>query len=453
MSEEKKYDAAWLSEREEYFCGLKVEIEYLLKKGVFDDKRIAIVGSWNNAGEVNRIIGELGLKLSIIADNNKNKQGVSRLGIISQSVDSLTNEEDIVILIINNIAWRELSIQLTDLGFSDGKSFFVLYGGEKYRNLEQRRYDLVLPEAEWENCKERMHLGYEAYVEIRKKYNNKSIWLMHQPSLGDLYIFSLFLPTALNKKSISECDCVLVVTKNSVRKLAEILGFRNIELITFDEANKNWLIMMRMFGDKIDVHNAVYHGENLIFQTLVHFSEVSFKDSFTKYVFKEIKDEKPIYPSFPKRKNIVKKIFEENNLIPGKTVLISPYAGHFIASISKKQWNRLVEGLIEKGYCVCTNSGGRDEPALEGTSAPFIDLIDCVEFVEQAGYFIGIRSGFCDLICMADCKKTVIYETGAPAGSINYFGFEKMGLGKNIKEVVNDCINTDELIDELISDY
>ena len=72
---------------------------------------------------------------------------------------------------------------------------------------------------------------------------------------------------------------------------------------------------------------------------------------------------------------------------------------------------------------------------------------------EQAGYFIGIRSGFCDLICMANCKKTVIYETGAPAGSINYFGFERMELGENIKEVINDCINTDELIDELISDY
>ena len=312
---------------------------------------------------------------------------------------------------------------------------------------------MAVPQDEWNKCVDRAKQGYEAYRSIKEKYGDKPIWLMHQPSLGDLYIFSLFLPQELGVDSIDKCECVLIVTKNSVRKLAEILGFKYIEMITFDEAHKNWLIAMRMLGDKIDVHNAVYHGENLVFQTLVHFSQVSFKDSFTKYVFKNLKDESPIYPIFPRRTEAVKKIFADNDLIQGKTVLVSPYAGHFIASISKQQWNRLVTGLKDKGYTVCTNSGGKGEPALEGTCAPFVDLKDCVEFVEQAGFFIGVRSGFCDLICMAKCNKTVIYETGAPAGSIEYFGFESMNLGENIKEIVNDCISTDLMIDNILKDF
>ncbi len=44
----------------------------------------------------------------------------------------------------------------------------------------------------------------------------------------------------------------------------------------------------------------------------------------------------------------------------------------------------------------------------------FIELRDCVEFAETAGHYIGVRNGLCDVLCMADCRKIVIYETGAP---------------------------------------
>ena len=36
MDDNKKYDKAWLSDREEYFDGLKEEINKLKQKGVFE---------------------------------------------------------------------------------------------------------------------------------------------------------------------------------------------------------------------------------------------------------------------------------------------------------------------------------------------------------------------------------------------------------------------------------
>ena len=54
---------------------------------------------------------------------------------------------------------------------------------------------------------------------------------------------------------------------------------------------------------------------------------------------------------------------------------------------------------------------------------------------------------------MADCKKVVIYETGAPAASIKYFGFERMGIGKNIKEYINDCIHTKGMLKKIGSEF
>ncbi len=134
-------------------------------------------------------------------------------------------------------------------------------------------------------------------------------------------------------------------------------------------------------------------------------------------------------------------------------MVLSPYAGHFTPSISEEHWKILVDGLREKGYTLCTNCGSPDEKPLDGTVAAFVDLKDCVEFVERAGAFIGVRSGLCDLICMTDCKKTVIYEKGATNNSITFFGFTNMGLGKNITEFDNDRINTYSIMTDILNMY
>ena len=446
------YEEAWLNERAEYFSGVYEDLLELRFRGVFQNKRIAIVGAWNNADEVNRILVRLGLTLNHIADNNPIKQGVSRLGIISQSVESLAFEKELFILVINNSYWKAIQNQLIGLGYVEGRDFCTIYGGEKFRLKACLASEALSPtEAEWEEYKLRARLAYESYVEYREKYKGLPIWLMHQPSLGDLYIFSLFLPHAMGVNSIPDCDCLLIVTKNSVKKLAVALGYKHVEIITFEEADRNWLTLMRLMGEHLDVYNAVYHGLSDTFQSLVYYSKISFRDSFTKYVF-QFKDEvEPIYPVFPKRKDHILEQFREYGLIPGKTVILSPYAGHFIAQIEGNHWGRLIEELKAKGYTVCTNCGNPEEQPLPDTESPLIELQDCVEFVETAGYFIGVRSGFCDLVCMAQCLKIVIYETGAPAASIDYFGFKSMGIGDvNIVELVNDCIHTDNLIKQIL---
>lgn len=453
MTGNKGFDEAWPDERLDFFAGIDRELKKLREKRPdLPTKRLALVGAWNNAKELNDIIISQGLKLSIIADNNPNKQGVSRLGIISQSVDSLVSETDILILVASIWYWKEIRSQLLRLGFKENADFYVLMGGRSIEGTDLKEKH-VLSGDTWTDYKERVRRGYTSYLKITEKYPGKPIWLMHQPSLGDLFIFSMYLPYAMGVASIPECDCVLIVTKNSVRKLAQLIGYTNIEMITFEEAYSDWLMLKRLMDDELPIFNAVYHGENKLFQTLVHFTEVSFADSFTKYVFRFPNEVKPIYPRLPGRKDHVIRQFEEYGLIPGKTVVISPYAGHFEAHITMDQWINLVETLKKKGYTVCSNCGGPEEIPIPGSNAPFIDLQDCQTFVEVAGFFLGVRSGFCDLVCMADCHKVVIYETGAPAGSVEYFGFGSMGLGEEILEYVNDCIHTDEMLEEILELY
>ena len=128
-----KFDAAWLDDRAVYFQGLYEQIMDLRDHGKFIGRKIATVGCWNNFMEVNKIIENLGLTVSYIADNNPKKQGVSRLGIISQSVESLVYKKDLVILVINDAYWRELRQQLISLHFQENIDFFIVFGGRKFK--------------------------------------------------------------------------------------------------------------------------------------------------------------------------------------------------------------------------------------------------------------------------------------------------------------------------------
>ncbi len=443
------YDLTMLGGRAAYLDGLYREIRGLLESGALAGKRIAVVGCWSNTRDVNNVLNRLGLSISLIADNNPNRQGVSRLGIVSQSVASLAHEENIAILVLNNSYWRDIREQLSELGFVGDADFFVLFGGEKGEKEDGAPPEAsVIDEARWKKICGYAERGYAAYLEIARQYPGRPIWLMHQPSLGDVYIFSLFLPAAMGVRSVAECDCVLLVCKESVKKLAEAIGFQQVVLVSLEEARFHWLSLMRLMGDKLkNVRNAVLQGLNNTFYSLIGNTRVTFRDSVTKYVFHFQEEVAPIYPQFPRRGDAVRAEFERLGLKAGKTVLIAPYAGCSEATISPGQWGRLVSGLRDKGYCVCTNCGGPDESPLPGTVPVFIELRDCVEFAETAGHYIGVRNGLCDVLCMADCRKIVIYETGAPLASRDFFGFENMGLGDgNIIELVNDCIHTDELL-------
>jgi hypothetical protein len=389
------------------------------------------------------------ISISYIADNDKKKHGTSRCGVCAQSVESLVDLgfDNIAVLVIPGLYSKEISAQLASLGFTEGENFFTV---DNYAIHDS--FSLISDE-HWLYHNNNVLSGYSYYIKISKKYSGLPIWLMYQPSIGDLHIFSLFLPHLMGVRSVSECDCVLIVTKNSTRKYAEAIGYRNIELVSFEVAVAEIMPLLSLAGDGLHMKNAVYHGTTRFFESLVWHSGLNFRDSFTKFVFGFDDDPNPIYFDLPKRTSGVDKIFKNNNLIPGRTVLISPYAGVIKAELTMDHWVFLVDSLVEKGYTVCTNSSGEHEPPLPNTSAPFIELQDCVEFVETAGYFIGVRSGLCDAISTAKCLKIAIYDVSAIYTPPHFFSFESMGLGDGFTELYIDPENTDAIIEKVLEHF
>lgn len=110
------------------------------------------------------------------------------------------------------------------------------------------------------------------------------------------------------------------------------------------------------------------------------------------------------------------KIFDEYNLPIGKTVVISPESiamDMFVRSnhLLKNFWQQMIIELQSAGFTPILNMSNTKQHIIEH-HIPKIHppLSDIVSFVNQAGFFIGDRSGLCDLIRFSQqAQKYCIY--------------------------------------------
>jgi hypothetical protein len=106
------------------------------------------------------------------------------------------------------------------------------------------------------------------------------------------------------------------------------------------------------------------------------------------------------------------------NLPIGNTVLLAPWA-RSLFNLPMPWWEALVRVLLAHGFMVATNIGNRGRSldprgegqtleTLPGTVAVDIPLTQAIPFAELCGYFIGIRSGLCDLLAFANVRSLVV---------------------------------------------
>ncbi len=91
----------------------------------------------------------------------------------------------------------------------------------------------------------------------------------------------------------------------------------------------------------------------------------------------------------------------------GKTVILSPYAKS-VPALRQEIWEEIVEDFCRRGYVCLTNVAG-DEKPLTGTDPISPAVCEMQSVVERAGTFIGLRSGLCDVVRGALCKKAALY--------------------------------------------
>ena len=249
-------------------------------------------------------------------------------------------------------------------------------------------------------------------------------------------------------------DYVFVVISRACKKVADLFGIKNIEVVKKKEY-ASYLIEYHLYdpdNGKLKLLNdcwAQVHTNQV--EWFRGYKGLYFTDLFRKFVFGLPDDIKPKHPTLRSESEKVKILFDEHGLIPNRTVILSPYS-NTLSDLPSDFWEKLVSKLVNNGYTVVTNCGGKTEPAIKGTIGVFFPLNLAPQFVDAAGMFVGVRSGFCDIVSGCTAKKIILYDKRNRfynCSAYEYFSLNKMGLCQDAIEIEYEHDNKafEEIID------
>jgi hypothetical protein len=403
---------------------LQKKINRLIRRGVLRGKKIVLFGASVFSREIKNCLTQHGFAISGVVDNDKRKIGTECMGIRVERPETalLPYNDSIVVLILSGGFYREMVYQLARLGYTINKQVFVL----------NFKTDESLPVMVYELA--RAVRGFVTYRRLTgDSSGHRVVFIAPYTGTGDVYLAGLFFPAYLRKNRIT--DYVFVVVSGACRKVAEMFDIGNIVVlkptVTDDIINCRRFLRTKW---PLVVLNDGWLWE--LTQWLRGYKGLNFAKVFRYFVFGFDDSARPEPPSCGDYSTEVDELLQKNGLLKGKTVVLSPYS-NTLFDLPDDVWRRIVEHCHASGYTVCTNCAGTEKP-VSGTPAVFFPLNQAIAFLDAAGYFIGVRSGMCDIISASSCKKAILYEKDGffyQCSPYEYFSLEKMELCNDALEI------------------
>lgn len=369
---------------------MKKNIDILLETGMLKDKIVFIFGHCNAAEEMICYLAENGVLVAAILDNNKSKQGSSYKSIVINDpiIINYYIHKDCMVLIAAK-AYESMAQQLREMGYCGEIQKVVDYNSFEEHSLSDEVYN---------NKKARVLRGIKTLNNIRSKYPQEHLIICPYNAMGDVYQALSFLPEYCKKKNINKT--VVIVTGNACRQVAELFEVNNI--LIFDRISMDELVQAVIFlreKNLIIAHHDRPYTNDII--KYLNRKFLSFADFYKCGVYGIGRDATPVIPTNKKP------LDSKCGIKKGEAVIISPYARSMV-QIPDAFWVKLAKEYIEKGFQVYTNVAG-DEKPIDGTKPLNIPINRMISACENAGIFIGIRSGLCDVLTHARCRKIVVF--------------------------------------------
>lgn len=301
--------------------------------------------------------------------------------------------------------------------------------------------------------------GYHNYAELCLNHSDRQLFLQFYQGTGDVYLSAIYLKYCEKNEMVGKS--VLLVSSQNAIKVASLLNFEDCMLVLIDKENAMSLVqLMRFIGlEKIRISNLHYMSDNPLYTNfiihLLGINGMNFMDFYREIVYRGA-----IFP-FPelawKNNNLwLDNMVKDHLLVKSKTVLIAPGAYSSGMKLSKHFWDELSRSLKIQGYTVCTNITSEKETVISGSKGVFIpyEYLQC--FLEYCGYFIGYRSGLCDLVAKVNCKKIIIYPniiwpwSWGISSFLNIFSLKKMEMSDDAIEVEYVKEREKEIIDNIV---
>lgn len=369
--------------------------------------RLYVFGHTDATGYLISMVKDSGCTIRGILDNNKAKQGKYMAGVpIMPPQELCRNSTDLTIVFVTSRACAAMMLQLKELGFSGRVVKLVDYD-------TFAEYDLSLDTIT--RRMEREKRGERLLERLRGESRCEFLVVCPFQAVGDVYYAMKYLRAFQRKEKIVSIS--VVVVGDSCAEVVKL--FYDMPVFSLEQKEMDELVQAVLYtqAEKVLIvhHDRPYSNYliRLLRKQLVHFS------SFYKMgIYGLPKDADGKIPSF--RRDCT---WEE---VPrGSSVVLMPYAKS-VLNLPKERWGDIAKVLQAKGYTVFSNVRGMETPIIGTHVLRNVPLSNMQSLMEWAGGFIAIRSGLCDILQEAECRKIVLYPdacySDTPWQVVQFFG-------------------------------
>lgn len=419
----------------------KDEVDFLIENGKLTQDDLVILFSVTLTTK--KIIRKLqGFNIVAVLDNNEQLSGTLCEGIsVYTPIEFLNRKQSNEYkIIVPTRSYRIICEQLLQYGYELGKQVFVTYRENFMGDLN--------------TVSDIMMLGELVYKTIRDKYPEQKIYLAPYPGTGDMFLIGMYLRERMQYDEIQEC--VLVSCLPSSKKIMDLfdLGDLILENIVLQNQTEMDVLMFFTRGYGYDKANFSVMNDGFGLYEILPFRGLrglDFNSMFQRVVFRS--RSKITKPELCMKS--ADTLFEQNHLRKGKTILLSPYA-NTVTNLSVDIWEKLANGLLRKGYDVCTNISGNERP-IKGTKGIFIPYSKLVDFLNQSGGLIALRSGLCDIAGFTTAMKVILYPSEPLSYQVtyyDYFSLKLMGIADdNILELIYEENQSDNIQNKILKSF
>lgn len=423
---------------------LKKNLDEIIYENKFKNKFIILFGSNTPGDIVVKYLKQNGIKVNAVVDNNPTNIGKTFCGLKIYKPDQLLLEykENLLVLICSKY-YSEMCLQLQKMGYNESKHIFKV--------LEMSQSIIYSNDKEvFEKVVDAAYEGLNIYNKILDKCGDIHVFVSPIKANGDIYMICSYIEVFAMKNNIE--NYILTVIGQACYRVAKLFSIKNVEILTQNET-EYITHLHNLLPEKISIVQPYFSHLNF-YNYLDGYKGLNFGSFFKYGIFGLSEEDKPKKPYMIYREDYLKLFFKKNGLKKGKTVILSPFANS-LPQIEEHFWVELAKRLNEKGWTVCTNSLGEDEPAIIGTTSIFFLFDDAVAISEYAGAVVAIRSGLCEVVSNSNCKKIIIYpDKSCGFGSVkDVYSIVNMGIAesKTTFEIENSFENIDYMIEYIIN--
>ncbi len=429
-----------------YQAQMQKKLTQMLEEGLFQNRCITVFGSNEPAEQMIAFLKKANIQVEFLLDNNKKKIGSFFEGIpIKKPEEALGKfRQDILILIISK-HYYEMLEQLQDLGYKEDTHVIKVVEMSRFANNS-------LSEETFEQYQKSALQGEIIYRDIQLKYPEMDfLFVFPVKAIGDVFLGTYCAIEYSANQGIFHP--IFAVVGEGSKKTVMALGYK--EVVSMTQEEMNCLERFYLLCEENIPILAVNHKKPYTcgLGRIGNYNKLDFASLF-QYGLYELKEDIRNKRTEKNQEKIsyAKELLIKHQLPQHKTVILAPYA-KTAARIEMQFWEHLADALKKKGYSVCTNVGTAEEVAVLGTQPLDFSLEYAKEILEIAGTFIGLRSGFCDLISQAECKKIIFYPDRIYGTNefIDFFSLSNMGLSDDITEIVFCKEKQEKIIEELLA--